>query len=158
MKKIEHNSVTIMWNKYLESIGESIDNTKKEYLSWHFEITEGAANKLARLVLEGKKKATASSLWVYEHEGESIPKEGDYSIITDWDGIAVCIIQTKHIEIIPFNLITEEHARKEGEGDLSLEYWRKVHEEFFIEECNSIGREFTENMPVIFEEFEVVHI
>ncbi|MCQ4925102.1 ASCH domain-containing protein [Tissierella carlieri] len=158
MKKTEHNSVGIMWENYLETIGESISNTKKEYVSWHFEITEGAANKLAKLVLEGKKKATASSLWVYEYEGELIPNEGDYSIITDWDGVAVCIIQTKRVEIIPFNLITGEHARKEGEGDLSLEYWKKVHEEFFTEECDSIDKEFTEDMPVIFEEFEVVYI
>lgn len=29
---------------------------------WHFEISEGPANYLLRLVLEGRKRATASSL------------------------------------------------------------------------------------------------
>ena len=49
---------------------------------WHFEITEGAANYLLGLVLAGKKRATASSLWGYEMEGEPIPKVGQMSVIT----------------------------------------------------------------------------
>lgn len=38
------------------------------------------------LVLKGQKKATASSVLGYQIEGEEIPKEGNLSVITDWDG------------------------------------------------------------------------
>lgn len=79
-----------------------------------------------------------------------------YSIITDWLGEAKCIIQTKAVNIVPYNEVTEEFAATEGEGDKSLEYWRKVHWEFFSEECNEIGIEPTLNMLVVCEEFEVV--
>lgn len=90
----EHPSVLTMWKEYLNSIGEAIFNTKKKYLSWHFELTENGANNLVNLVLEGKKRATASSCWSYEYDQQPVPREGDYSIITDWDGVAKCIIRT----------------------------------------------------------------
>ena len=55
------------------------------------------------------------------------------------------------------NAVSEEHAYKEGEGDRSLEYWRKVHKEFFTEELKSLNQEFDENMELVCEEFEVVY-
>ena len=48
-------------------------------------------------------------------------------------------------------------AAKEGEGDLSLDYWKKVHIEFFTKECEDAGDKFTEDMPVVFVEFELVY-
>ena len=51
---------------------------------------------------------------------------------------------------------TAEHAYKEGEGDRSLEYWRKVHEEFFTEELESIDQKFNEDIKLVCEEFELV--
>ncbi|MFT9497210.1 ASCH domain-containing protein [Anaerosolibacter sp.] len=155
MKK-EHPSVLNMWKGFLESIGENVEETEKQYSSWHFEITEKGANSLAELVINGVKKATAASLWVEEYDNGYIPKEGDYSIITNWDGVAKCIIQTKRVNIVPYNQVTEEFARIEGEGDLSLDYWRKVHEIYYIKECERIGKKFTQEMPVICEEFDVV--
>lgn len=49
--------------------------------------------------------------------------------------------------------VNEEFARKEGEGDLSLEYWQKEHQRFFIREGH-----FSEDMELIAEEFEVVEV
>lgn len=45
----------------------------------------------------------------------------------------------------------------EGEGDMSLEYWRKIHRVFFTEELKDLEKEFTEDMMVVCEEFEVVY-
>lgn len=44
-------------------------------------------------------------------------------------------------------------ARKEGEGDLSLEYWQKEHQRFFTSEGH-----FSEDMELIAEEFEVTEV
>ena len=157
MTKIKHPSIEKMWNDYLKSIGESIEETEKKYTYWHFEVTEESANKLANLVLNGVKKATAASLWVEKHDQGEIPKVGDYSIITDWDGVAKCIIQTTRLDVVPYNQVTEDFAKIEGEGDRSLEYWREVHEIYYTKECSRIGRKFTQDMPVICEEFEIVY-
>lgn len=48
------------------------------------------------------------------------------------------------------------HAYLEGEGDRLLEYWRRVHEEFFTEELKIIHQEFDTKMELVCEEFEVV--
>ena len=124
------------------------------YEAWAF---GGAPDKLAGLVLKGIKTATCSALALYEAEGEEIPKEADYSVILNADGDAVCIIQTTKIYLSSFNDVTADHAFKEGEGDRSLDYWRRVHEEFFTEELAEINRSFDENMMLICEEFKVVY-
>ena len=122
---------------------------------WHFELTEGAANYLLGLVLEGKKRATASSLRGYELEGEPIPEVGQMSVITWWDGTRGCVIRTTNVRIIPYNEITFDIARLEGEDD-SLASWQRNHQAFFEAEGAELGYAFTEDMPVVFEEFEVV--
>lgn len=124
---------------------------------WHFDLTESAANYLLGLVLAGKKRATASSLRGYEMEGEPIPKAGDLSVITDWDGNPRCVIRTTNVRILPFDEITFDIARLEGE-DECLESWRQHHRSFFGAESKEIGYVFDEQMPVIFEEFEVVEV
>lgn len=52
--------------------------------------------------------------------------------------------------------ISEEHAYREGEGDRTLDYWRSVHREFFLEELKEIGKTFDEGLEVVCEEFEVL--
>ena len=129
----------------------NIENLEK----WHFELTEGACNYLLDLVLKGQKKATASSVLGYQIEGEEIPKEGNLSVITDWDGNSRCVIKTTRVRIIPYKDITFDIAKLEGEDD-TLESWRKNHEKFFTEEGKDLGYKFSEEMEVIFEEFEVI--
>jgi uncharacterized protein YhfF len=146
-----------MWESYLIMIGEDPNTTEKTYSAWHFELTEHAANELAELVVRGEKRATASSPWIFEFDGESLPQEGDHSIVTDWNGVAVCILQTKHLEVVRFCDVTEEFAQKEGEGDRSLASWRRDHERFFRSECARMGKAFSEEMPVLCEEFIVVY-
>lgn len=123
----------------------------------HFERTEKAANYLLGLVLEGKKRATSSSLWAYEIEGEAVPKVGDRYVITYWDGTPGCVIETTNVRIIPYADMTYEIARLEGEDD-TLESWQKTHQQFFTEEGKELGYIFSENMPVVFEEFKVIEM
>jgi uncharacterized protein YhfF len=107
-------------------------------------------------VLAGRKRATAGSLWAYELEKEPLPKVGDLSVITDWEGRARCVIRTTAVEVVPFDAVTPEFAATEGEGDGSLEYWRKAHWAFFTSELQGTGREPRPDMPVVCERFEVV--
>lgn len=124
---------------------------------WHFDITEESANYLLGLVLEGKKKATSSSVWSFEIEGSPIPKAGDMSVITYWDGTPACIIETVKVRLIPYRDITFDIAVLEGE-DENLESWQINHKRFFTEEGKMLGYTFTEDMPVVFEEFEVIEV
>ena len=125
-----------------------------EYDAWSF---GSDSDGLAELVLKGKKRATSSAYQLYILEGEDIPHIGDMSVILDAEDNAVCIIKDVAVYVRSYKKITCEYAAVEGEGDGSLEYWRNVHEPFFREELSPLGIDFTEDMPVLCEEFELVY-
>ena len=124
------------------------------YEAWAF---GEAPDKLADLVVQGIKTATCSAYDLYRINNEPLPKEGDYSVILNSREEAVCIIQTRRVYVTEFDKVSEEHAFQEGEGDRSLEYWRKVHESFLTKELASVHRSFDRNTKVVCEEFEVVY-
>ena len=142
------------WKRFLEA--KKMDPNTKYIESFHFELTEKWANELLRLVLEGRKRATASSLFAYSQDGQSMPKVGDYSIVTDWDGNPKCVIQTTTVQTIPYSEMTFDVCKREGE-DENLESWRKGHQKFFTEEGKEMGYEFSEDMLIVFEDFQVVY-
>ncbi len=150
-------SIEKMWNEFVELRSNEEDLTNSRYQSWHFCNNEEDANELAQLVIDGTKRGTASLHLLYEIEKTSLPKVGDYNIITNWYGDAQCIIQGINVHVLPFSEITEELAYIEGEGDKTLDYWRRAHLKFFKEEAESIGLVFNEDMLIVFEEFRKVY-
>ena len=151
-----NQQIKVFWQTYLNSLPADAAKPATMPEAWHFCNDEQSANHLAELTLNGTKRATAGALWSYEAEDEPVPRPGDLSIIINWQKEPVCIIETTHIEIVPFNEVSAEFARVEGEGDKSLAYWKKVHWEFFNEEMGSIGRTAVETMPVVCERFRVI--
>jgi uncharacterized protein YhfF len=152
------DSVEQMWSAFLATCPEyeAAEAAAASYSAWHFCDDQASADELSELVLAGRKRATAGSLWAYELEKEPLPKVGDLSVITDWEGRARCVIHTTAVEVVPFDAVTPEFAATEGEGDGSLEYWRKAHWAFFTSELQGTGREPRPDMPVVCERFEVV--
>ena len=142
------------WKRFLED--KKLDPNTKYLESFHFELTEKWANELLRLVLEGKKRATASSLFACTHEEQNMPKVGDYSIVTDWDGNPKCVIETTAVQIMTYSEMTFDICKREGEDD-NLESWKQGHQKFFTEEGKEMGYEFSEDMPIVFEDFQVVY-
>lgn len=138
-----------MWADFVAAYG--IKDT--EHDAWAF---GGDADLLARLALAGVKTATSSAFPCYEIEREPLPAAGEYSVILNSHDEAVCVIRTEQVSIVPFREISAEHARREGEGDLSPEYWRRVHEAFFTRELADMGLVFTPDMPVVCEKFRRV--
>ncbi|WP_064093547.1 ASCH domain-containing protein [Rossellomorea aquimaris] len=149
-----HPSVMKMWNQFV-SMNEDVDQDAS-FSPWHFCIDEEDANNLAQLVKRGVKTATSSLHILYDLENEPLPTVGDYNIITNYKGVAQTITKTINVNVLPFKKVDCEFARKEGEGDLSLEYWRKVHTDFFTKELALLNKEFDEEMIVVCEEFVVV--
>lgn len=122
-----------------------------EYDEWGF-----GDDNLLDLVLKEKKKATSSLYLLYEKEGEELPSRGNYSVLLDNNDNARCLIVTTNVIVLPFNEITADLAKLEGEGDLSLKYWQDVHTKFFQEELNEYNMKFDNSMKVVFEEFELI--
>ncbi|MFU8786809.1 MAG: ASCH domain-containing protein [Candidatus Izemoplasmataceae bacterium] len=148
------DTIQAFWQRFLKALNKP-ENTK--YIScFHFELTEHLANELLALVLKGQKKATASSLLAYEIEKEPLPKIGELSIVTDFNGTPRCVIETQAVTIIPFNEMTYEICKREGEDD-TLESWQAGHRKFFSAEGKIVGYEFREDLPVVFEDFKVIY-
>ena len=59
-------------------------------------------------------------------------------MITDWTGLARCVIRTSLVEVVAFADVGEEFAAAEGEGDGSLEYWREAHRAAFGRELAGV--------------------
>lgn len=147
-------SVEIFWQEFLRETGK---DPQTRYLeSFHFDLNEKSANALLELVLSGKKRATASSLLAYEKENCRVPQVGDFSIVTDWDNNPRCVIETTAVMIYKFKEITFGICKREGE-DECLETWQKGHARYFTLDGKELGYEFSEDMPVLFEDFEVVY-
>lgn len=109
---------------------------------------------LAKLTYLGEKSATCSLKKLYTEEDE-LPYKNEYSIVLDKEEIPVCIIKTDRVRIIPFYQADERHAQKEGEGDKTLSYFRKVHIDFFKEECEKANTFFSEDDLIVIEEFHL---
>ena len=124
--------------------------------AWAFGATPEQADELLELVLAGTKTATASALWDYEAEGEDLPTEGTLGIVTDGEGRPRALVVTSRVRTVPFDEVDAEHATAEGEGDRSLEFWRRVHEDFFTQHA-SHDRGFATDMPVVLEELRVLY-
>ena len=126
------------------------------YQSWYFGNSPEMAKELAELVLAGKKTATASLAAVNEIEPDKAPIPDGYSVVTNFEGDPVCVIQTTEIRHLPFNEVDAEFAFDEGEGDQSLDYWRGVHWEYFSREASEHAIEFDETSIICCEHFRLL--
>lgn len=147
--------VRTMWSAF--SLEQDGIKDEKFYEAFSFGDSPSMADELGKLVLAGIKRATAGSVWSYESTGKGVPKPGDLSVVTDANDTPLCIIETVQVDIVPFSAVTDEFAATEGEGDGSLDYWRKAHFEYFTRECESSGRSFNHDMLLACERFRVVH-
>ncbi|WP_151732874.1 ASCH domain-containing protein ['Paenibacillus yunnanensis' Narsing Rao et al. 2020] len=147
--------VTAYWNSYVKAHPEAAD---KYDSAWAFGDSPRLADELLALVLAGVKTGTASNYELYAVRGLAVPFAGGHSVLLDGEGVPRAIIETVRVEIIPFDEVGAEFAYSEGEDDRSLESWRYNHELYFTRENQAYGRPFDPQMPVVCENFRVVHV
>ena len=142
------------WKAFLKETGR--DEAAQPYECFAFNNHEEGSNRLLQLVLSGQKKATSSGATGLRLMGMRLPEKGDLSLVTDWAGNPRCVIETESVAILPFQEMTFERAKLEGEDDC-IESWRENHREFFTREGEALGYAFREDMDVAFETFKVVY-
>ncbi|HEA20445.1 MAG TPA: ASCH domain-containing protein [Pricia antarctica] len=151
---MENASARALWGDYLDKhLEHAFAGTP---LVDYFCNNEQDANECAALVKRGVKRATSHSLLSLQYRKQPLPKIGDFIVVTDWEGQAQCIVRTTKVTLKPFFAIDSEYAQREGEGDKSLGYWKKVHWEYYKKELENFDRIPTESMIIICQEFEMV--
>lgn len=105
------------------------------------------ADKLVDLVLRGSKRATC---WA-ESQGLLSAEIGKLMVVLDGNGAPRAIVKTIELTKRRFDEIDDAFAFDEGEGDLSLEFWRSAHTRYFTR----LGL-FAPDMMLWCERFELV--
>lgn len=140
------------WDEYWKSQRQE---KQKNVSAWQFGDNP---DYLAQLVIDGIKSATCSGLIFYELENVPLPSIEDYGIILNSQDAPVAIIKTTDVKVMPLNEVPEEFAIAEGEGDRTHRYWKEAHEKFFTEELRKIGLDYTEDLMLVCERFELVDV
>lgn len=136
-----------MFDKFGNMSTDNLDITALPH--WSFGDSPQMADELIELVLDGKKRATCTAL--HWHLDEPAHPVGNLQVITNGQNRPRCVIQNTAQFIIRFCDVDEKLARQEGEGDLSLDFWRTAHQEFF----ERFGI-FDDKMWLLFETFDVI--
>lgn len=152
MKRIDR-----YWEQFLHSLPAEQPRPDRYVEAFFFGTMPDRALEITRLVLDGTKTATGSVLWSLEAKGKPIPDIGDYWIVTNGDDDPACIIRTVDSRVIPFDEVSEEYAMWGGEGNRTLESWRKMYWSYILSECEVIKRTPDSKTPLVMERFELLY-
>ena len=145
------------WQEFLSTLPADSPYRSKTYIAEGWGDSPALADELGALIVQGIKTATCSAVWEWEAEGNPIPDEGYITIALDGRDEPLCIVETYEIFVRKYNEVGADFARAEGEGDLSLNYWRDAHKRYFTRTLSKIGQEFSEDMPLVCERFRVIY-
>ncbi|UCD60918.1 MAG: ASCH domain-containing protein [Flavobacteriaceae bacterium] len=151
---MKNASARNLWGDYLDKHLEYAFSHEPKVT--HIGNSESEVKEALKLILSGKKRATSHSLLGLQYRKEPLPKIGDFTVLTDWKGEARCILRTVAVRLKPFFSIRESYSKIEGEGDLSLTYWKNKHWDDYTKELEAFGRVPRESMIVVGEYFEKV--
>jgi uncharacterized protein YhfF len=150
-------SVKAYWQKFLSTLSSDSPYHSKTYVAEGWGDGPEMADELGALIVQGIKTATCSALWEWEAEGNPIPQKGLITIALDGRGEPLCIVETVEVTIHKYDEVDADFAHAEGEGDLSLKYWREAHRNFFSRTLTKVGKDFSEEMPLVCERFRVIY-
>ena len=145
-----------LWQSYLETLPQT-ERHRTYFEACQFGAGRSMADQLAHLVLDGIKTATSDLLWHLEWRSKPLWSVGDEHILLDGSWRPVCVFRTTELETKRFCDVDAAFAHDYGEGDRTLGWWRDHIFDWYANQCHEIGREPTQEMPLLCERFEVVY-
>ena len=142
------------WNKFLAA--KALPSETKCAGDLFFEAKGFVSDQMNAQVLGGQKTAFFSSYATFAIDGEPLPVSGELYIVVDRANNPLCVIELQSVNIIPFNEVTWEMAKQEGE-DENLEQWREKKKEYLEDEGAVLGFEFAPDIKLVFQTFTVVY-
>ena len=142
----------------VEKLWDSFADTHPElkeypYQIWNFYDSKECSG-IADKIINRTIRAASYSLDFFDANHEPIPEVGQYNVIC-CSGEAIGIAKTTAVTEMCFCEYDQAHALTEGYA--TLEKWKKVKKEMFETQCEKMGFSFSEDMKLIYEEFEIVY-
>ena len=113
-------------------------------------------NHVTQLAIDETKRATAHLAMDFEINNVKRRIDGDYWVILWEDMSPACLLEMEKVEERPFKEVDAAFAAREGEGDGSLEYWSRIHEDYFKLQLGVWEREWSDDLVVVLESFNLV--
>ncbi len=155
MKKLKPKELAF-WNSYVATLKPSEipqDLFVEASYAGHRNITDTLLN----LYLAGKKSAGSSVLEDFLTVGDPVPRVGNFWILLDSHDEPRLILRTERIETHKFKDVPLSVALAEGEGDLSLEYWREGHARFYTPFLKAWGIRHIDEATIVTEFYKIVY-
>lgn len=142
------------WNKFITDTNRDPDDKCAGDLC--FEAKGFIGDELVTLVATGRKTAFFSSYATFAIDQEPLPVSGELYIVVDRANKPVCIIEMQNVVVLPYNEVTWEMAKQEGE-DEDLQSWRDKQREYLEDEGAILGFPFTPDIKVVFQTFRMIY-
>lgn len=123
-----------------------------------FGNTEQLSRLLLELITSGEKTGTFSLLSELEASGDPLPKRGDCFVVTDFEGSPRALIRLVAVQSMPYREVSTAQTQYEGQAARDLEAWRAIHWRYWKKLLAPSGREPSEEMIVVFQQFELLHL
>jgi uncharacterized protein YhfF len=154
---MQNEMIETYWHAFLATLPARSPYLKALHTAEGWGDGPEMADELGALIAAGTKTATCSAVWEWETEGQAWPEPGYLTIVLDGREQPLCIVETMESTVKLYNEVDAQFAFDEGEGDRSLGYWREAHRQYFTRTLAKIGRQFSEDMPLVCERFRVIY-
>jgi uncharacterized protein YhfF len=152
---IDHAAVAAFWNACVAAKPELAG---KSYALRCIGTTPEMNAAILDNIAQGRKVGTFPLPLQLERQGEPLPKPGDLTIQLKLDGAPKLLVQTTHVEQLPFGAITAAHTAIDGPTVRPLDIWRKVHIPYYTAIMAGYGVAFSEDVPICIERFTCLYV
>jgi len=111
---------------------------------------------LLDLIRSRAKTGTFAVDWEFDAAPAGRPRPGDLFIVVDADGEPGALIRITETRVLPFADVGPVEVACEGPALRDVALWRRVHWDYWSRTLQGIGRQPSEDMPILFQRFEVL--
>ena len=157
MNEAMNEHIQAYWKTFQAGLASDSPYRARPFIAEGWGDSPQMAAELGALIATGVKTATCSAVWGWQTEGLEWTRPGLITVVLDGRDQPLCIVETIEVTVRNYNQVDAAFAFDEGEGDRSLEYWRAAHRSFFSRDLQKIGRQFSEDIPLVCERFKLIH-
>ncbi|MBW7930990.1 MAG: ASCH domain-containing protein [Gammaproteobacteria bacterium] len=117
----------------------------------------GNTPQLSRSLLQLIARGEKTGLFSDPAAMDPVPAAGEYFIFTDHAGKPHCMVRLTESRVLRFADVGPAETACESPAARDPAAWRKIHGRYWQGVCAAAGREFSEEMPLLFQRFELLY-